>query len=389
MQPILAIDMGKNKSVFCDYTPGTDQREFGTLPTSPKDFHDLLVARPGRLVVIEVGPLAGWVVDLCITLGVPFKVVNTGSEEWSWKRVKNKSDRDDALKLAKMEAMHMHRYVHVPSPEVRQWRELIHYREQYVGQVTASKNQIRSMLDRRGERWPAGKKGWTEAALAELDKMARPLDECADQELWRGMLHQELAHLRRVNEELAQVQKKLDAMAKASPRVQRLASTPGVGPRTAEIVIAMIDDPKRFATGKQVGCYAGLTPRLRQSGNMDLQGHVSKAGSGVLRKMLVQACWIGQRYNPWMKEVFTSVCRGSKTRRKTAIVATARRLLVRLWAMDRDQTDWKEQSAAPAPAQAAAQAPALQAPAADPDLNGKKLKRKKLKRKEAAVTAMA
>src|SRR5215213_1094421 len=138
MQPILAIDMGKNKSVFCDYTPGTDQKEFGTLPTSPKDFHDLLVARPGRLVVIEVGPLAGWVVDLCITLGVPFKVVNTGSEEWSWKRVKNKSDRDDALKCAKMEAMHLHRYVHVPKPQVRQWRELIHYREQYVGQVTAS-----------------------------------------------------------------------------------------------------------------------------------------------------------------------------------------------------------------------------------------------------------
>lgn len=58
MQPILAIDMGKHKSVFCDYDPRTGQSQFGTMPTCPQSFHDLLVERCGRIVVIEICPLA-------------------------------------------------------------------------------------------------------------------------------------------------------------------------------------------------------------------------------------------------------------------------------------------------------------------------------------------
>ena len=42
MQPILAIDLGKNKSVFCDYGPLDSKHQFGTVPTSPQDVHDLL-----------------------------------------------------------------------------------------------------------------------------------------------------------------------------------------------------------------------------------------------------------------------------------------------------------------------------------------------------------
>ena len=346
-QRTLAIDLGKRKSVYCDYDPQAGQHTFGSLATSPADVRDLLARHPGHLVVIEICPLAGWVADLCRALGVALRVVNTAGEPWSWKRVKDKSDRGDALKLAMMEAMGQHRYVHVPAPAVRQWRELIACRDDLVRRATASKNRLRATLDRQGERWPAGKGGWTDAALAELARVARPLAECGGTELWRGMLHVELASLAYTRERVAEVEARLDALAAASPRVRRLTTVPGVGPPTAEVVVAMLDDPRRFANVGQVGSYAGLTPRRLQSGQMDRQLGISRAGSGLLRKMLVQAAWAGQRNNPWMREVFARACGGKRDRRKTAVVAVARRLFVRLWAMDRSGQDWHGPAAAP------------------------------------------
>lgn len=342
MYDILAIDLGKNKSVFCDYDSRSSKHRFGAVPTCPQQFRTLLLEHPGRCIVIEICPHAGWVADLCRELNLELKVVNTTSDEWKWKKVKNKSDRIDSLKLARMEVMRMHRYVHMPSPAVRQWRQLIAYRDSLVRRSTASKNRIRAIFDTQGQRWPAGKKGWTQAALAELAKIARPLSECGDDQLWRGMLHEELSSLQHTRQRLAEVEQKLDAIAAQSSRVIRLSSTPGVGNRTAEMVIAMLDDPKRFKTVKQVGAYSGLTPRRLQSGEMDRQLGISHAGSRLLRKLLVQASWIGQRYNCWMKETFDRISAGKKERKKKSIVAVARQLFVRLWAMDRDQTDWKD-----------------------------------------------
>jgi transposase len=340
MQMILAIDMGKNKSVFCVYNPRNGEHRFGKVPTSPKDFHDLLTRHSDHLAVIEISPLSGWVSDLCGTLAVELKVVNTSSEQWSWKKVKDKSDRKDALKIATMQAMGQHRYVHMPSSSVRQWRELISYRDDLVCRCTASKNRIRAILDRQGDRWPAGRKGWTQESLKTLKTMSRPLSECPPEALWRGLLHEEISSLEQMLEHVAQVTQKLDALAEQSDRVRRLKTVPGVGNRTAEIVIAMLDDSHRFKNVRQVGAYTGLTARRIQSGEMDRQLGISHAGSRLLRKMLVQSSWIGQRSNPWMQQTYERIWSGKPERKKKAIVATGRKLFVRLWAMDRDQKDW-------------------------------------------------
>lgn len=61
-----------------------------------------------------------------------------------------------------------------------------------------------------------------------------------------------------------------------------------------------------------------------------------------LRALLIEVAWIGLRYNPWMRQVYESVRRGSAARKKTAIVAVARRLLVVCWAMLRDGTTWQD-----------------------------------------------
>lgn len=340
MAMILAIDMGKNKSVCSHYNPLNGERKYETIRTSPQDFHDLLVQHPDAAVLIEISPLAGWVSDLCQTLKMKLKVVNTASEAWSWKKIKDKSDRKDADKIAVMEAMSQHRYVHMPKSSVRQWRELIAYRDDQVRRVTACKNRIGAIFDRQGQRWPAGKSGWTVAALEELKTIAKSLDECDGETLWRGMLHEELRSLEHAQTRLAQVSSKLDQMAESNERVRRLKTVPGVGNRPAEIAIAMLDDSSRFHNVGQVGAYTGLTPRRCQSGQMDRQLGISHAGSKLLRKMLVQASWIGQQTNPWMKQTFERVCAGKADRKKKAIVATARKLFVRLWAMDRDGKDW-------------------------------------------------
>ena len=108
MQMILSIDMGKHKSVACDYNPQDGTADLTTVPSTPEKFKDFLRRRTDRLLVIEIGPQAGWVADLCRELAMQLKIVNTTGEEWKWNRVKNKSDRQDALKLAKMQANRPH-----------------------------------------------------------------------------------------------------------------------------------------------------------------------------------------------------------------------------------------------------------------------------------------
>ena len=78
----------------------------------------------------------------------------------------------------------------------------------------------------------------------------------ASEELLRGQLHIELQTLQQHEELIGQVETRLQMLAKRDDRVQRLQTIPGVGPRLAEVVVATIDDPKRFKNAKQVGAYA-------------------------------------------------------------------------------------------------------------------------------------
>lgn len=140
---------------------------------------------------------------------------------------------------------------------------------------------------------------------------------------------------------LADVTAKLDVQAKSDEQIQRLQTIPGVGPRLAETVVAFLDEPGRFATGKQVGCYAGLTPKQYQSGSTDRQGRISGQGNKLLRALLVEVSWLGLRHNSWMRETYNRLLRGSPSRKKIAITAVARKLLVRCWAMLRDEQPWQ------------------------------------------------
>jgi transposase len=203
------------------------------------------------------------------------------------------------------------------------------------------KNNIRAILDREGIRHPSGQPGWNRRARTRLTEMSAAWPAADRTDLWRGMLGAELKALDHVRSLIGEVEAELERRAAADDRVALLRTIPGVGPRLAETVVAVIDDPKRFKNGKQVSAYAGLVPRQFESGTVSRQGRITRTGNPLLRSLLVEVAWLMRRHNGWLREVFERIRRGSKTRSKIAAVATARRLLVICWAMLRDGKAWR------------------------------------------------
>jgi len=203
-------------------------------------------------------------------------------------------------------------------------------------------NRIRAILVSQGLAAPVGVRAWSELGLAGIAAHARPVAECSATELWRGRLHLTLAELGHVQELLDQAENKLDELAKTDQAIKILGTIPGVGPRTAETVVAFLPEPKRFRTTKQVSAYGGLVPRQYQSTDTDHRGRITKRGPRTLRKLLVECAWCMLRYNAWARAVYQRLTHGGKTRKKQAILALARKLLVRCWAMLRDGAAWHD-----------------------------------------------
>jgi transposase len=349
---ILALDLGKFKTVCCVMDVATRTHAFETIEMSPANVHDFVARRvtpspADTLVVFETCDTAGWVHDCCSSLGTSITVVNANDERWRWRRVKRKTDRDDALKLAKLALLDQLTIVHMPSPVQRQKRRLILHRRSVVSRRTQSRNAIRSIFSQQGIALVRGSKQWTKAGIEQLRQYAKPLADCNDLDLWRGRLHAELQLMADADAQLKIFDHKLDALAADDKRVQLLQTIKGVGPRVAEAVVMHLDDPHRFTSAEHVASYAGLVPRQIESGEMSRFGHITRRGPTLLRSMLVESAWVVWRHNPWAQAWVQKISRGSRARRKIAIVALARRLLTILWAMLRDNKPFRTPGSPP------------------------------------------
>ena len=123
--------------------------------------------------------------------------------------------------------------------------------------------------------------------------------------------------------------------------MQLLRTIPGVGPRLAEAVVTMFDDVTRFAKAGQVGAYIGMVPKQFDSGETERSGRITRHGNRLVRSLLVEVAWASLRHNPWARACYQRISGGKKSRKKIAIVAVGRKLLVRCWAMLRHQTPWQ------------------------------------------------
>ena len=335
LKRILALDLGKDKTaarLHCS----DGRRDFtASIRTTRQELHDLIVSTDPTVVIIEACPVTWWVYDLATELGAEVIVTANNGPGWKWRHVRNKSDRSDAAKIIKMYLSDQLEPVWVPDHEGRQWRGLIKHRHNLVNDSKRHRNRILSLFTTQGVDLP-DRSAWTQDWLNGVRAHARALADCHPEELWRGRLADLLEQYEQVERLIGQTEQVLEQIAERHEAVEVVRSPKGVGPCLSQALVAVIGDPLRFKSGKQVACYVGLTPRHWSSGTIERSGGISKQGSSLLRSLLVEVSWLGLRHQPWMQEVYDRVKRGVKERSKIAIVAVARRLLIRLWAMWRD-----------------------------------------------------
>jgi transposase len=278
-------------------------------------YHDLLRPLADRVVVAHPGPL---------------RLIF---------RSKDKNDRKDAERLAKLLYLGEAPAVHVPALDVRAWRELINCRSQVIAKRTRAKNTVRSLLRGAAVAPPRRPGLWTKAGLAWLRQLDLPTPS---QQLRRDLLLEEIESLTR---QLRRIEQQLGQRAQQAPAVARLRTIPGVGVRTAEAVAAFVDDPDRFRRAKAVGRYFGLVPCQDQSGDKNRLGHITREGPPVVRQLLAEAAWQALRRSPTVRAYFERVQRGEQQRKKIALVATAHYLVRVMWAMLKRGTVWEEKLA--------------------------------------------
>ena len=102
---IIALDLGGYQATVCEYDTDSGEQRFSKIRSTPQALKDLLVARRPARLVFEIGPQAGWVHDIAVGLSIEVQVANPNHEGWRWRRVKRKTDRGDALKLAQLSTM--------------------------------------------------------------------------------------------------------------------------------------------------------------------------------------------------------------------------------------------------------------------------------------------
>jgi transposase len=336
---IIAIDLGKFNSMVCFYDSDTRKHSFANATTEKSYFRSLLTNHLVDLVVVEACGPSGWVNDLCLELKIPAIVCSTHEEAWLFKNVKRKTDKDDALKLARMASLGHLKATHVPNTEMREQRRLITYRKKIVNRINRNKNTIRAIFSNQGQQISGGAKTW-HTGREYLIENAKPYADCSLNELWRGELDLELIQLQHLEDQLKTIESKLDQFAKTDKRTLRVMTINGVGRVTAEAIVAYIDDPHRFKNANQVGAYAGLVPSQYQSGKTDRRGRITKRGPRLLRTLLVECAWCSLQYNPWSRETYDRIHGGKQSRKKKAAVAIARKILILAWALMRDDVDY-------------------------------------------------
>jgi transposase len=282
-------------------------------------------------VTFEISAQAGFLYDSLIDCVESIKVANPDKMTWIYRTAK-KNDRLDARKMAVLLSIGEIPAVHMPGKEVRQWRMVICHRRKLLAGAVAAKNRIRALLNSQGITKPANKgKWWNRQNRLWMRQIS--VEGFDVNNLWKLQLGHLLDELDMAEKNIALVTEYLDGYLDNQPGGKLLMSIPGVGPRTAEAVLAYTDDVERFASGKEYCGYFGVTPKLDESGNSRRLGHISKKGPSVVRWVLCESSWKVIRYSPAIRAFYNRVQGNKKDRKKIAIVAVARKLLSIMRAM--------------------------------------------------------
>jgi transposase len=254
------------------------------VPTDEAGFASVLKGRRRMRCVMEAGPLAEWLSKIIEGLGHEAVVIDARKAKGVI-RTKRKTDRLDARSLAKMGKTGWYTAVHRKSVKARATRTLLQARQGLVQTALAQGSRIRGLLRAHGIRLGEVKESQFAGEVKRLAREKSP-------ELWEML--EPLVEVRHAALKASeQMRRRMIRQAAIEGHVaKRLMTVPGVGPITATAYVATIDDPRRFRSSEQVAAYLGLVPSVAQSGELEVHGHITREGDGMLRSYLVEAAHV-------------------------------------------------------------------------------------------------
>lgn len=318
----MGIDVHKNSysiSVVCDDTLVKRDK----LVADPENLLDYCKKFKGAHITsaYEAGFSGFHLHRILIANGIENIVVNPASIEIS-ARDTVKTDKRDSLKIAVQLAAKRLKCIYIPSVKREDVRNLTRLREQFVRLKQRSANQIKSLLFLYGLIKPHTKSvvsdKWLKKIIEyQMEKNCKFRLEKLSQ-TWRYFDFQ----LQLVNEEIA-TETKEDRWLEVI-----YCSCPGIGVTTARKLINELEDMSQFSNEAKLFSYAGLTPSEHSSGDRVKQGHITRQGKPVIRRLLIESSWIAINKDPSLELIFKKLA--VRAGRKRAIVAIARILLGRL-----------------------------------------------------------
>lgn len=202
---------------------------------------------------------------------------------------RRKTDRLDAVMLARLYRSGHLTPVHVPREEHEALRRLLRLRTTYHRYATATMHRVSGILRNHGHVYTQGKSTWTKKHRAWLGALRLSLEGPL-----QIALAIELEHLEYLENQYRAMDTELEQWAQAPqfrPQVEALCCLRGVKILTALTVLCEIDDIRRFASPGRLMAYFGLVPSEHSSGDKEQRGPITKAGNIHVRRLLVEAAW--------------------------------------------------------------------------------------------------
>jgi transposase len=317
----LGIDWSYRRAAWCALSEGGGLVGEGAVPAD-EDGLARLVLELGLEVkaVVEMMSGAIWVRDTLTAAGWQVQVAHA-------RKVRDvaplacKTDKVDARVLAELCRRDLVPELWVPSLEDRELRERLRRRMHLVRMRGSAMNRIFGLLTQWGLRLSLKR-------LREPDAMAL-LEQRGVPEVWRRSIAEAIAVIDLLDARITPLDQELAPLARADQRVVLLDTIPGVGELLGLTLASEIGDVCRFGSPRKLIGYAGLAPKINQSGDRSRTGALSKAGSRTLRWAAVEAAQHAWRpSDPWHQLYTDLAARAGKNPAKSAV---ARKILIAAW----------------------------------------------------------
>src|ERR1700686_1712763 len=260
----IGLDLGDRWSFYCVLDEAGQIILEQKLPTTPEARKQTFESIPRSLIALETGTHSPWVSRLLRELGHEVLVAHAQKVQWISKS-NRKDDRHDARTLARLARIDpaLLRPVRHRSAKAQIHLTVIQARAALVGARTALVNAARGLTKSYGERLRKCGTG----------QMNREIAKGLSQEL-RDALDPLLGEIELLNERIAEYDRRIEQIAtQVHPEVARLEQIKGVGALIALTYVLTLDDPHRFHRSRDAGCFLGLRPGRRNSGNNQPQLH--------------------------------------------------------------------------------------------------------------------